>query len=124
MVLSPVRNVLMVRAAWYNGGNVHNRGEALSISDAWWLALQTVLAELDTARIEYTILDAAALLLQDIPVPDPTLPLKISVQWDLFSHVQKLFAFSGQIDTCDDASRFVIMRQNVPIEISCLYNTV
>jgi len=97
----------------------------LSAHANWWHPLFQVLDILDNASIDYTILEEAALFIQGVPLSPPA-HITISIQWDLFTRVYKLFQPlhpSRQIEQTLEA-HFTVTCQQVLFELRCSYNTV
>ncbi len=89
----------------------------------WWQILSSIIAELETATIDYTLLGASALFAQDVAIPLP-LTVEIALQWDLFQRSYTIFQARSAIEHYTHEDRFSFVRGPLTVVISCYYNTV
>lgn len=96
-----------------------------TVQAAWWQLLNEIIAELEQAQIDYTLLEESALFVQGVEMPPPTI-LKFSVQWDLFERAYALFQpyAPGDREREKGQERFSFRLGDVNAQICCYYNTV
>ncbi|EFH81542.1 Methyltransferase type 11 [Ktedonobacter racemifer DSM 44963] len=93
-----------------------------SMAANWWETLTELVTTLEERRIDYTILNRAALYAQGALEEVPR-TIDISIQWDLFAHAHELLP-SGSITHEGNTARFSFRKQPFRVTLSCQYNTV
>jgi hypothetical protein len=94
------------------------------ITDILWLqTLSSIIADLEAASIDYTLLNRSALFVQEVAVPQPQI-LDIVLQWDLFERAHALFAVESLIERDGHKAHFSFERNQIKISFLCYYNTV
>jgi 2-polyprenyl-3-methyl-5-hydroxy-6-metoxy-1,4-benzoquinol methylase len=96
----------------------------MKMTNGWWKALFSLLDTLSNARIDYTLLNTTALLIQGANISD-THTIDIEVQWDLFPRCHELLAPDSKIETeHDDGECFHFIHEQIPVTLFCFHNTV
>jgi len=85
----------------------------------WWQTLFTIIAALDTHRIDYTLSGESALYAQHIELAG-TPPITIELQWDLFHRARELFPAAQM----PDETTLSFQQDGVSVTLFCRYNTV
>jgi SAM-dependent methyltransferase len=94
-------------------------------NDHWWPLIHKLATELETAGIPYSIEGSTGLFVQGVDVPDMD-DIDISVQWDQFETAHELFQPYGVgiIEQYPGWAKFHFVRDGLPVDILCYYNTV
>ena len=94
------------------------------ITDTLWLrTLSSIIADLEAAAIDYTLLNTSALFVQGVSIPQPHI-LDFTLQWDLFERAHALFQSNDAIEQHGHWARFSLVRGPLTITCLCYYNIV
>ena len=98
----------------------------MSTQRGWWSALLDSIERLNTANIDYTVIEEAALYAQGVTLPLPT-TIDIALQWDLFPRAYELFPDHSEIEQHPQYPRyhsFSVPYGPYTIVLRCYPNTV
>lgn len=85
--------------------------------------IQSIASILEEAKIPYTFIEEAALLMQGIPIDCND--IKLLIQWDVFSACYELFSEEDRsaVKKTAASASFFVQYKGMTVSFSCLFNT-